>query len=1182
MDDHRPPSPPPFLDAPEDKYDLFYNAVQTLVNALGGYEDIESPPGSGHFDTIYRPGDSVLGVLKDLKKLWRKDDEDDERTVARCMAQAGLMKELVAILVECADRGEWGRKVSLVACDLIAALTWPIDVAQELKEIEEEGPIITDYASLLRAQMEYKALFLKSDRPLRALLALMVPCLAKPRNRDEKDTRIISLGLHVVRNLLAVKDASAEGTATGTKAEMAQLQSDLICQLDSLTYLQLFLTLASCSDKSDLNAFNVIVLDILHLIFRGVKVQDLGQDQKRVPLDNLAKLLDGEKKQKAMSSKSGYTRHSRFGTTITVKTTEQRVVLHKQNAVVQDAGKILDAVKKGKKAPPKKMDELTQYFTLSVEAMVVLQNFCRAFLETAFNTFFEYILRDIRMERTKIRPSDNIRVFYLTRFFIEYLLLLRNKLYDKGGSRERDELPLGLVAQMAEMDSVKWLFARLRISWDDKPKAWTELQACIDCFTQILLLIDDMASSPDEEEVEVAEIMQHQLYYNYDILDSALSVVREYKNQSIAYLDSIIHFAYVLLRMLERYSKTKSFMFIRKRKNTHRKRKEQQVDPNDSEEVRRRTIPEEYGNEEEADQGPDQDAPSYEEHAFTFQGFEKRFATEAIVNTLLVYLERFLEFDSAEQVKRVVGLMHRQVVKTHAEGLFFKVTTMILFQRILENKHALPDAPASRDLTTLITFILRKFFKHVEKDPYIIIEVLSTKARSKWRGGGGESDDDGMGGQKSRIKEKMGPAELAFVKKHNLSWSKQMSVVFAILHEAGQGYLIKWIISVLEEVLAARQEIVLATDGGMDVDKDEDGNVRARNFGGPSEEAKSKFVRYDLQPEDDEQTAAIQKNQHFRLMLKLLSFDIPPPPMELDFEEDIAPEQLAAAVEKSNYAWHIPEDVVPSNLEASIGALKQYMEDPPSLDEDPKKLLRRKPRAPHRRRRSPSVESYDSETGEVRESTRDSRPKNSARRKKAKKAAETQTFKSAAFIEDSDDEDEEATRSFFENEARLRAEMDALAASGGHSMLDRGMKRKRGAGKDKGKKGKSLEIVDSEDEGLPLPSWTPMGNVVEPESDRGEPGVTTRIVTEEEIAAMNRRKETLADMRRMAMESDEELGDSESDEDHNGRSMRPVVHSSESGMPIFEEAGDDEDDDEVRAPRATARRVVMDSDEDDD
>jgi replication fork protection complex subunit Tof1/Swi1 len=74
-------------------------------------------PTTGALETIYRPGDSVLAVLKDLKKLWRKDDTDDERTVARCMHRAGAMRELVALLVECTDRGDWGRKVALVACE---------------------------------------------------------------------------------------------------------------------------------------------------------------------------------------------------------------------------------------------------------------------------------------------------------------------------------------------------------------------------------------------------------------------------------------------------------------------------------------------------------------------------------------------------------------------------------------------------------------------------------------------------------------------------------------------------------------------------------------------------------------------------------------------------------------------------------------------------------------------------------------------------------------------------------------------------------------------------------------------------------------------------------------------------------------------------------------------------------
>lgn len=100
----------------EDRYEVFMPAVQRLVNALGGFEKIPGP--DGEWTTIYRPGDSVLPVIKDLKKLWRKDDSDDERTVARCMYQANLMKELIGLVNEVTDRGEWGRKVALMACEL--------------------------------------------------------------------------------------------------------------------------------------------------------------------------------------------------------------------------------------------------------------------------------------------------------------------------------------------------------------------------------------------------------------------------------------------------------------------------------------------------------------------------------------------------------------------------------------------------------------------------------------------------------------------------------------------------------------------------------------------------------------------------------------------------------------------------------------------------------------------------------------------------------------------------------------------------------------------------------------------------------------------------------------------------------------------------------------------------------
>lgn len=83
------------------------------------------------------------------------------------------------------------------------------------------------------------------------------------------------------------------------------------------------------------------------------------------------------------------------------------------------------------------------------------------------------------------------------------------------------------------------------------------------------------------------------------------------------YLDSIIHFAYVLLRNLESYSKSQKFMYVRKRKAARRKRKQNETGATQP------SIPEEYVGEGEGDEEPDRDTPSYAEHQFTFASFEK-------------------------------------------------------------------------------------------------------------------------------------------------------------------------------------------------------------------------------------------------------------------------------------------------------------------------------------------------------------------------------------------------------------------------------------------------------------------------------------------------------------------------------------------------------------------------------
>jgi replication fork protection complex subunit Tof1/Swi1 len=135
------------------------------------------------------------------------------------------------------------------------------------------------------------------------------------------------------------------------------------------------------------------------------------------------------------------------------------------------------------------------------------------------------------------------------------------------------------------------------------------------------LLIDAMATSPDEADVEVAEILQHQLYYNGDILDSSLEAVTRYKEQSIGFLEAVVTFAYVLLRMLERYSKTRSFMMVRKRQAARNKRKAKDKVPGGDE--AQGTMPEEYGNEEDEEyERGHKEETRYKEHQFTFKAFE--------------------------------------------------------------------------------------------------------------------------------------------------------------------------------------------------------------------------------------------------------------------------------------------------------------------------------------------------------------------------------------------------------------------------------------------------------------------------------------------------------------------------------------------------------------------------------
>ena len=72
----------------------------------------------------------------------------------------------------------------------------------------------------------------------------------------------------------------------------------------------------------------------------------------------------------------------------------------------------------------------------------------------------------------------------------------------------------------------------------------------------------------------MADVLQNKIYYQADILDTVLATLAKFKDQSKRHLDATIGLVYHLMRLLEKYSKNKDFMFVRKKKRGGKKGKD--------------------------------------------------------------------------------------------------------------------------------------------------------------------------------------------------------------------------------------------------------------------------------------------------------------------------------------------------------------------------------------------------------------------------------------------------------------------------------------------------------------------------------------------------------------------------------------------------------------------------------
>ncbi|ESK95053.1 topoisomerase 1-associated factor 1 [Moniliophthora roreri MCA 2997] len=1001
-----------------ERREFFEPIVQRVVDALGGYED-----------GVYCLGDEVNGCLKDLKKLWRKDETDDDRTIARLFWESRvLINDLIPILMVTAGKGMVEDKRAIAVADLLTAMTWPIDVAEELKELDDELDKGADYTQLLQSHLHYKAALLKPG-VMEALFGIMLPPLAKPpKERTERDGQVANVVLHLFRNLAFIKDPPANMLLSSDQAEFSKLQSKLICALSETKSLELLLTIAANVDKDPLfDNWNTLVLDILYLLFRSVKPISLAVDQKKKATDTLHQLLAKENSLRRQQARHAPTRHSRFGTTITVQLNPNKkprsskdgneadsepssskgeaksFVLHRQTGINRDVGTIWDMSKRQKSKKSQTLDELAKEANLSLEARIALQTFATDFLESCFNPFLSTLLKDIRSEKPKITDKDNLRLLYVTKWFLEYFLVMRSRHIEKASGK----WSLGQVAEVVEQSWIIWVLRRMREAVEEKPKAWTELQTGTECLTQLLLLVDTMASDEigDENFTEAADTLQHQLVYSGEITDIAFESLRTYKEgtQSLAYLNSSVNMGYALFKVLERWVKKNSGtgdLYIRKKKSKRRKKKTGNEVP-----------------EEEEIEQPEEEEIVHETMV-TLEGFEMKFAQEGITHTLLAYLARYKEFTGSENLKQVLSLMHRQAVKAKAEGLYFQVSTLNLFKNILTDQKTFPREQPYKDLVNFINYILRQFFKALEKEPFLAVEAFFPKNRGHWKQYSSWEPEKKSKPEKATIEDTR-PQEVQV--KKGYSWSDQVGIAIAALVETDQKELVTWVQEILSTVIGQRQRIIEETDDKNGRGSGEENDERpVLKLDGPSVDTIAKFTDYLIPYLSDESADAANKNSYLKLLFRLSKFYI------LDEDAD-------------ELEWYVPAAILPKDLQATYNVIAQFLETPYDLEgKKVSQLLTKKRR--RRRRVRPVLSDEDEGSDSDGEKAR-------RERKREKRQEEKEKYKSAQFIEDSDEEFSHNLDDFMALERARREKTAAVAASLGEgrsgTMKSQGTKKRR-------------------------------------------------------------------------------------------------------------------------------------------
>jgi replication fork protection complex subunit Tof1/Swi1 len=747
-------------------------------------------------------------------------------------------------------------------------LTWPLELDDQANRTKHE-----QYPNLKLAQANYKRalLFNAECDILGSIMRVAFPSLALDRrSRTDKDTGIIRLVLYLLRNLAAI-----EGNNSRSETILAFQRG----------FAFDFINVLASGMGSDFHDEDVIIIDLVFELVRGVSPTAVyaprpNTSTSTVIRSDLNALLSHEKQLRCEAKIKAHTRHNRFGTMVSVVKDDRRFTVASQTGLISSQQlsnfQGIETSKRWNKPQRhiRSEEDLDFNIMVNVEARIVLASFASAFLDAGFNPLFATLLKGLELEHIRISPANRIQFLYLQGWFLQALRASAIRSAKNQGNEDfADDADYALVASMMETRAHVMLRKMMREALD--LKVFKEAQAGFECFKQLLLTVNAMSLSSDASFQDIADNLLANMFYEEASLEQVATAVRGYKNQSIGYLNTITDLASVLLRMIERYSSTKSHIYVRARRQRQKRGNaaENTADVSSDEESTRAVIT---------------------ERAFSYAKFEGKFINDHAVDTFLSLLEHYADLNE-DQVKRCIGFFHRVFVKQKKELFLYRLDLVELLHRMLQDQAGLSSRLVRVEVQNFSDYYMKRFAKQLAEAPALGWELLFNKLDSNAYYLTHKNDRPPKEKRMARV-----PAELEL--KTATSIFEGIRVCVAILIQEEEETFLRWVHQELSSVLTERQSWA----------------DRHQILHEKVEYPPGVVFTAAVLNGSDATGELMHKNNKARLLLNLLGCD---------------------ANEDDRHSFTLPADADLENLRRNITTLQAYLRSPPTIEPEESAMM---------------------------------------------------------------------------------------------------------------------------------------------------------------------------------------------------------------------------------------------------